>query len=121
LLVNSFADSDEHFTCKVGKTTVSTEDIWFLPLSSIDDPNLLAIRLYYKHFRKSRNKKNLQGLLLEIVQLMIGEKMFALDFNYAGCLPMPENTEIEGLEPITNLHGFIEWNNRLNKKQKRYN
>src|SRR5205085_6704416 len=90
-----------------GGLEVNTEEIFFNPLSAIENPAIFGIRVYLKdHY--ALNNDELKNIVLEVVQQMAGEKRFALDIDLIETAAMPETFDEEQPMPIVELSDYIE-------------
>jgi hypothetical protein len=97
-----------HFKSKWDDLELDTEDMWFLPLTNDNNPDM-GIRVFLKNHDLIKDNEVLTPLLYKMLDTIIGEKSFALDIDYVDTDEQPSNPEEEDLYPILELPKYIEW------------
>lgn len=85
----------------------NTKDMFFLPLESEDNPEIIGLRVAIKNFEED-NEDLLVGVYVTL-EAQIGEFDCATLVGYLELCPIPENPEDGGFMPLTTFPEFVEW------------
>ncbi len=84
-------------------------EMWFLPLENPKSPYLIAIRICTDNFLQIKDNESLEPALYKMLDIVLGEKSFALDVNYIEIDDLPENPIAEGLIQLSELPAYVDW------------
>jgi hypothetical protein len=107
----------EHFTSKWSDLKMTTEEMWFQPLSNEGNSNL-GIRVFIPDQAQKVNHKSFKPLLFKMLDTIIGERSFALDIQYVDTSLLQSKPEEQGLLPILELPEYIKWHKSQRMKSR---
>jgi len=85
----------------------NTKDMFFLPLESEDNPEIIGLRVAIKNFDEE-NEDLLVGVYVTL-EAQIGEFDCSTIMGYLELCPISENMEEEGFTPLVKFPEFVEW------------
>jgi hypothetical protein len=101
---------DLDYTSVFEDVELSPPDIWFLPLDSKNAPKSIGLRICLPNYELVKDSKWLKNAVYKVLDIALGEKVFALDVNYIEIKGMPPGKpEDEGLIELKDLARFITW------------
>jgi hypothetical protein len=104
------AEGNTDYTSVFEDVELSPPDIWFLPLDSKNAPKSIGLRICLPNYELVKDSKWLKNAVYKVLDIALGEKVFALDVNYIEIKGMPPGKpEDEGLIELKDLARFITW------------
>ncbi|HEU4470572.1 MAG TPA: hypothetical protein VFR58_05790 [Flavisolibacter sp.] len=84
-------------------------EMWFLPLHNPYNPASLGIRLCTANYELIKESRWLDPALYKLLDIVIGEKSFALDIDYVALEQLPDDPDEQGLIRLSDLQRYISW------------
>lgn len=98
------------FTSAFEDVELIPSEIWFLPLDNKNDPKSIGLRICLPNYESVKNSKWLQPAVYKVLDVVLGEKVFALDVDYIEINGMPSGKpEDFGLIELADISAFIRW------------
>ncbi len=101
-----------HFEVNFEGVLLDTSDLWFEPLENKRNPDMLGIRIFSKDYSGIEDKRWLKAALFKMLDILLGEKSFAIDIDYVDMAKLPDDPEEEELMKLDELPKFVEWKKR---------
>ena len=100
---------DADFEINFEGVVLKPDEIWFFPLQNENDPGKIGVRVFIKNYEVMKDNSFFMPALYKVLDVILGEKSFALDLDYVDADQLPENPEDMRLSKLELLPQFIEW------------
>lgn len=109
LFIPFIQPSDEDNITNYEGVEIKRSDLWFIPLQSQSQPNHIGIRVCVPNYETLKTNKWMDNAIYKMLDVVLGEKSFALDIDYLDIAELPEEPKEKGLINLTELRAFIAW------------
>lgn len=90
------------------KVKISTKEIWFLPLSNEQKPNMLGLRIGIPKFQKEI-KEDYLNAMHKVLNTKLGEKNYSLYISFVDVVDLPSNPKQNGFIEFVDLNNYMQW------------
>mgnify|MGYP000860950663 CR=1 FL=1 len=84
------------------------KNMWFLPLENPKDKDSIGIKICCKEFLDLRSNKAFLPSIYTIVDMIVGEKIYATEIDHIEAGSLPDDPEMAGMLPLADLMDYIE-------------
>ncbi|MFI5159440.1 MAG: hypothetical protein ACHQF4_11280 [Sphingobacteriales bacterium] len=84
-------------------------EMWFMPLNSAAKPNDIGIRVCSPNYELIKDSKWLRPAIYKCLDILLGEKTFALDIDFIDTGEVPDQPEEQGMIQLADLPAFVIW------------
>lgn len=84
-------------------------EVWFLPLNSSSNPTSIGIRVCLPNYDEAKNSQWLEAAVFRMLEVVLGEKVFALDIEYVEIDSLSTIPEDHGMMELKDLPAFVKW------------
>lgn len=100
---------DADFEINFEGVLLKPSEMWFFPLQNEKDLSKAGIRVFIKNYELLKEKSFFTSALYKVLDVILGEKSFALDLDYVDADDLSDEPEEMGLSKLEMLPQFIQW------------
>ena len=100
---------DADFEINFEGVVLKPGEMWFFPLQNEKDLSKIGIRVFINNYELIKESSFFMSALYKVLDVILGEKSFALDLDYVDADELPDEPESAKLSKLETLPQFIEW------------